>query len=65
MAGGGEEDEEESGTVDAWSVDDVCEGDEGDDEEWGCVGWDEEKWKPARVKELAVCFHLLASSLTV
>lgn len=65
MAGGGEEDEEEGGTVDAWSVDDVCEDDERDDEERGCVGGNEEEWKPARVKELAVCFHLRASSLKV
>lgn len=39
----GEEDEEEGGTVYAWPVDDVGEGDEGDDEEGRCVGRNEEE----------------------
>lgn len=46
MAGRGEKDEQEGGAVDAGSVEDVGEGDEGDDEEGGGVGWDEEEGEP-------------------
>lgn len=47
VAGRGEEDYKQRGAVDAWSVEDVGEGDVGDEEEGGGVGWDEEKGEPA------------------
>lgn len=47
VAGRGEENEQEGGAVDAGSVEDVGEGDEGDDEEGRGVSWDEEEGKPA------------------
>ena len=43
----GEEDEQQRGAIDAWTVEDVGEGDEGDDEEGGGVCWDEEEGEPA------------------
>lgn len=43
MAGGDEEDQEKGGTVDTGAMEDVGEGDEGDDEEWGGVGWNEQE----------------------
>lgn len=47
MAGGDEEDEQQRGAVDAWAVEDVGEGHEGEDKERGGVGRDEEEGKPA------------------
>lgn len=47
VAGRGEEDYQKRGAVNAWSVEDVGEGDVGDEEEGGCVGWDEEEGEPA------------------
>lgn len=51
VAGGEEENEEEGGAVDAWSVEDVGEGDEGEDEEGGGVCGDEEEGEPAVVED--------------
>lgn len=42
----GEEDEQQCRAVDAWTVEDIGESDEGDDEEGGGVCWDEEEGEP-------------------
>lgn len=55
VAGRGEEDYQKRGAVDAWSVKDVGEGDIGDEEEGGGVGWDEEEREPAPETEHGDC----------
>jgi len=43
MAGGDEEDEQECGAVDAWAVEDIAKGHEGEDKQGGGVCRDEEE----------------------
>ena len=58
----GEEDEQQRGAIDAWTVEDIGEGDERDDEEGGGVCWDEEEGEPA-VSFLVFCISIVLYSV--
>lgn len=54
MTGGEEENQEKSGAVDAWSMEEIAEGDKGDDKERGGICWDEEEREPTEKPTVSV-----------